>query len=245
MSWEHEIIDTIDLTEHFQAEIRHDDFPLNPREDFDPMGRIVYFKRGAVQEERTLEILPRYALDGRYSIVHLARYLRIFHGAEVALIRGYVHSGTALTVVPFRNEEPRFGGQFGDRWDSMWWGLIFVTRDDLQREYLDHGYTLEEARETAQEVMKSEVDELESWVNGSVYCYTLVAKDGGIAQDILDDTWEGSCGGFFGYDHEKSGLIESAKEEANYFEKDFEEQVADDVLEEAAMRHSELGMVAA
>lgn len=245
MNWYDEIHDEIDLTEHYKAEVRTDPLPLNPREDYDNAGRIVYFERGAVQEGRTTEVIPSNWI-GDVPLVQLVRWLRIFHGAEVALIRGYVHSGTALTVVPWESQGQTLGYPFNDRWDSMWWGLIFVTRDDLQREWMDYGYDEAKARATAMECMKSEVQTLENWINGAVYRYTIVAKEpGSLAQDILDDAGDRSCGGFFGYDHKASDLLYYATDEAEGLEAELADQMADDESEEAAMRASELGLQAA
>lgn len=245
MNWYDDVIETIDLTEHYKAEVRTDQSPLNPRYDYDNAGRIVYFERGAVQEGRTTEVIPSNWI-GDVPLVQLVRWLRIFHGAEVALIRGYVHSGTALTVVPWESRRATLGYPFNDRWDSMWWGLIFVTRDDLKREWMAYGYDEAKARATAQECMKIEVETLQNWINGDVYRYTVVAKEpGSLAQDILDDTWDGSCGGFFGYDHKASGLLEYATDEAEGLESELADQMADDEDEEAAMRQSELGMMVA
>lgn len=254
MSWYDGDYETIDLTEHFEAQIKVDQTPQDPRDDYDPMGRLLRFERGAIQEDRATEIIPAHRI-GEVDLTHIIRWLRIFHGAEVALIRGYVHSGTALTTVPVGDRgvpKGSYDGQFTDRWDSMWWGLIFVTRDDLKREYIDYGSTPEESREKAQDYMRGEVETLEAWINGDVYGYTVVGKNGEHELLPTDATMLDSCWGFYGYDHEKSGLKESAMETAKEFEEDYAAYLAAEAeeaeamrQEEAAMRVSELGFAAA
>ncbi len=62
------------------------------------------------------------------------------------------------------------------------------------------GVTPENAKEQLEQAIKLYGD----WAWGNVYGYTLEDENG--------EEVEGSCWGFYGWDHEKSGLLESARE---------------------------------
>jgi hypothetical protein len=53
--------------------------------------------------------------------------------------------------------------------------------------------------------MKAELETYDDYLNGNVYGYTI---DG--------DDWEDSLWGFYGYDHEKSGLLYEAQGSIDY-----------------------------
>ena len=97
----------------------------------------------------------------------------------------YDHSGLALSDTPF-----------GDRWDSGQLGYIYETRSNIRAEYRVQRIS----RKLEQSVLarlRHTLQLLEYWANGNVYAYEIPA---------LDEY----CGGFYGWDHETSGLVEYA-----------------------------------
>ena len=99
----------------------------------------------------------------------------------------YDHSGYALSTSPF-----------GDRWDSGRLGFIYVSRAAIRQEFRAKRISakLEERIVTR---LEAELDLVENWLNGEIYRYHIPDLDQG-------------CGGFFGCNHERSGLVTSATE---------------------------------
>ena len=97
----------------------------------------------------------------------------------------YDHSGLALSDTPF-----------GDRWDSGQLGYIYETRSNIRAEY--RVQRISPKREQAIiERLRHTLQLLEYWVNGDVYAWEIPA---------LDEYG----GGFYGWDHDTSGLLEYA-----------------------------------
>jgi len=66
--------------------------------------------------------------------------------------------------------------------------------------------------EASQECMKAQAELFASWVFGNVYGYTI--SEGKTCECCEHTAWEivDSCGGFYGSDHEVSGLMEAVQE---------------------------------
>lgn len=104
----------------------------------------------------------------------------------------YDHSGLAISTTPF-----------SCRWDSGQVGFIYVTKKDVRRNY--------NVKHISPKLYKQVVDnmgdilrnEYQSYLNGEYYGFNC---------EELDI----SCGGFLGSDHERSGLLEYACEDAKY-----------------------------
>lgn len=107
-------------------------------------------------------------------------------------VYGFEHSGLALGCTPF-----------GDRWDSGQVGYIYVSRADIRREFkvkrISH-----KLEGIIQDRLRSEIEELSAWANGETYYFAIPA---------LDDL---SIGGFYGSDHEASGLLSAARSEIRH-----------------------------
>lgn len=74
--------------------------------------------------------------------------------------------------------------------------------------------------EHAEAICKGAFDLYSAWAWGDVYGYTCEDENG----DEIDDA---SCWGFYGSDHEKSGLLESAREQINAHLADRDKETAD------------------
>mgnify|MGYP006284190749 CR=1 FL=1 len=100
----------------------------------------------------------------------------------------YEHSGVAYSTSPFSCP-----------WDSGQVGYIYVTKEEIIKEYGSHS---EETLEKAKERLEGEVSVYSSWANGDIFRYEILDNEG---EEI-----DGGCGGFYGSDHKISGLAESA-----------------------------------
>lgn len=97
----------------------------------------------------------------------------------------YEHSGIVLKCTPF-----------SCAWDSGQIGFIFATKKEVCGWYGVKRIT-KAIRERAEASLRAEVDDYSDYIEGNVYCYSSV--------NDLDI----GCGGFYGYDHDKNGLIDS------------------------------------
>ncbi len=105
----------------------------------------------------------------------------------------YDHSGITMKTNPFNC-----------RWDSGAVGFIFVRKSSIKKEYGWKRLNVKRIRKI-KDILISEVSTYDNYISGSVYGYTI--EDGTTGELI------GSCCGFYGYDHEKSGLMEYAKDD--------------------------------
>jgi len=102
----------------------------------------------------------------------------------------YDHSGITMRTSPF-----------SCRWDSGQVGYIYISHDKIRKEY---GWKkLTKARlEKIKQYLIGEVETYDNYLTGSVYGYVIEDRNG----EEID-----SCWGFYGYDHEASGLMENAQ----------------------------------
>lgn len=97
----------------------------------------------------------------------------------------YEHSGIALSTTPFNC-----------RFDSGQLGYLYEKRSEIRTEFGVKRISPKLERYILSR-MVSELQSLEHWANGEVYRFSVVGE-------------EDSCGGFYGCDHNESGLIETA-----------------------------------
>lgn len=115
----------------------------------------------------------------------------------------YDHSGITMNTTGF-----------SCKWDSGQVGLMYVSLEKVRKEYSVKKVS-KKLRAKIIEYLISEVDIYDKFLAGDVYGY------------IVDDF--GSCSGFYGHNHERSGLLEQAKNCINchiqYKTKDHAKQV--------------------
>lgn len=95
------------------------------------------------------------------------------------------HSGLSIST-----------GGFSCSWDSGQVGIIYISLEDANKHF--GNYEVEQI----EKYMRSEVSTYDDYLTGNVYNYLIEDKDG--------ESVNGGCSGFYGYDHEKSGLLEHA-----------------------------------
>lgn len=95
------------------------------------------------------------------------------------------------------------------RWDSGQVGFMYITKKDAVKEF-GKKYFTKAVEEKAIAWMEAELETYDNYLRGDVYGYRILDENG----DELD-----SCWGFYGYDHEKSGLLDDVKGTIKYEEK--------------------------
>lgn len=103
----------------------------------------------------------------------------------------YDHSGITMSTAAF-----------SCIWDSGQVGWIYITRERIVAEY---GWKVltKKRIEKIQEYLRNEVGVYDDYLTGAVYGYQVFDDEG---------EQEDSCYGFFGFDHEKSGLMDNVQQ---------------------------------
>lgn len=181
----------------FEIEIRNEDYSLNPRTDWDN-GSIMVCKHRSYtlgDEKHGVDLdgcdnwadVKQAIIDQKNPIVILPLYL-------------YDHSGITMNTTGF-----------SCNWDSGKVGFIFIDEEKAEmigwtKEYVktltegdDEKYKGKTREEILTDFMISDVEVYDNYITGQVYRFEVEGCD------------DADCGGFFGYDHEKSGLLDHAR----------------------------------
>jgi len=91
---------------------------------------------------------------------------------------------------------------FSCPWDSGQVGFIYVTKEKLKKTYavtkVPQGII-----KRAKDVLLNEVKTMDQYVTGDVYGFSLVKREPGKEDEIID-----SCSGFYGTDIKENGILE-------------------------------------
>ena len=98
---------------------------------------------------------------------------------------------------------------FSCPWDSGQVGFIYVTLEDVRKEYGDDSA---ESQAKAIEVLQSEVRTYDSYIRGRVYGYTLEKLVECECCNHVEPEHIDSCWGFYDYDEKGFGAADSMKE---------------------------------
>lgn len=112
------------------------------------------------------------------------------NAAIVKPVHFYSHSGEGIST--------SYNYPFNCPWDSGTIGFAVVTKEDIRKEYSVKRINAN-VLEKANNVLENEVELLNQYISGEVYCFEIVTPDG----NTLD-----SCGGFYGSDITKNGILE-------------------------------------
>lgn len=117
-------------------------------------------------------------------------------------LEAYIHSGISLSI--------SYEGDFPDRrWDVSQLGLVFASKEDWPE------------KDKAKEVVEGYIETWNDYLGGSVYYYKIENSE----EEEEDDL---GCGGWYGYNFEKSGLLGEAKAEIDWLiEQRIEEAIRD------------------
>lgn len=184
----------------FLIKIMQDGSPLNPRKDWDPLGTMIcWHRRYDLGDDHNYDDthhlfadiagVDRDEYEDRgYELKKLAE-----EKAIILPLYLYDHSGITMST-----------GSFSCPWDSGQVGWIYIRKDDenyiawgKQKEWLN-GRTLEQA---AIDALTGEVETYDQYLTGDVYGFKVLDPEG---EEIH------SCWGYFGYDHDESGLMDEA-----------------------------------
>lgn len=169
--------------------IQHDHDPQHPRTDFDNLGTMVCFHRDYALGDAK----HGYNSNDYDSFDELEAVIQ--KNEDIAIILPlylYDHSGLTIRTTPF-----------SCGWDSGQIGFIFISKEKIRKEFSAKRISKKLSAKIAT-YLTGEVETYDNFLTGSVYGYEVKDAEG-------EEIEHGACWGFFGYDHETSGLMEYAK----------------------------------
>lgn len=168
--------------------ITQDDYPLNPRTDWDNLGNMICFHgRYDLGDNHNLEPEDYYKLKNKKDVIVLPLYL-------------YDHSGITMSTSPF-----------SCRWDSGQVGFIYVTHAEIRKCFGVKRVT-KELKDKVRGYLEAEVETYDQYLIGDIYGYDIV-KQLECSLGHIHEEHESGCGGFFGTDIKNNGLLDNLSEE--------------------------------
>lgn len=160
---------------NLKIRIERDENAESPREE-DNLGTFIYWHR-------------RYKLGDEYynpdAAPDLETHLRDLSAAILLPVYLYDHSGLRVKIGSFQGLLPGGHAEF----DSGQVGFIYVTREQLRKEYSVQRLT-KKVLAQAEAVLRGEIETLDQYLRGDVWGYVVEDEDG----KHLD-----SCWGFYGH----------------------------------------------
>jgi hypothetical protein len=177
--------------------IEQDEYPQNPRKEFDYFGHMICFHRnydlGDSHDIKSSDFagwaeIREYLIKNEDATVILPLYL-------------LDHSGLWMRTGTFSDVDS--GG-----WDSGQVGWIYAKRADILKEYSVKKIT-RKLLSQVESLLESEVKEYTQYLEGDVWHYDIETPEG----ETLD-----CCGGFYGFDFAKEQAIEQADWQVKHIE---------------------------
>lgn len=172
----------------YDINILPDHMPESPREWYNLSTLVLFHNRYSLPNE--LNIDPN-DFEGWEEMEAFIK--REYNPAIIRRVSMYDHSGISLSM-----SAPTCP------WDSGYVGFILITKEDIREHYNIKRITSKYI-EKVYERMKGELETYNDYLNGSVYGYSIQA-----------DGFEDALFGFYGYDHEESGLLDNARNEIDH-----------------------------
>lgn len=167
-----------------KLEIYLDDNPLNPRTEMDNLSQMFCFHR-----RYNLGDNHNYRSDDFSNWGDFKDFLAKEYNPVIILpLYLYDHSGINIRTTPFPCP-----------WDSGQVGYVLILKDKVKKEYGCKRIS-NKLKKKLEEMLLSEVNIYDEYLTGSVYGYILYENE-----EEVDRCW-----GFYGFDHNKSGLLDNA-----------------------------------
>jgi hypothetical protein len=180
----------------YTIKIEQEEYPCNPREEFDNLGTLICFhKRYNLSDGKHLSDGTKLKSADFNGWDAMIAHVDKVEGGIISLpVYMYDHSGITINTTGFNHCDSQ-------QWDWGQLGFIYISKKRAREEY--SWKVLNKARiAKLKEYLEGEIETYDAYLTGNVYRYTIVLPDG---------TEDDSCGGYYGFDHEKSGLMEAAK----------------------------------
>ena len=177
----------------YTINIERDDCPCNPRKDWDPTSTIASFNCKTIENECDENMDPDY--DG--SNFKAIKALYLFNVKMVAILPLHFKEYSYDCIL----DTTGHGNQIGFAYISkeMWEQHMGVT--DESSEWWQEHHKGKSKADVARSIIKSEIKTYNQYLNGECYSFSIEGDD-----------HEDRCSGYYGDDHNESGLLDGAKE---------------------------------
>lgn len=175
----------------YSINIVHDMYPESPREIGNFGVMCLSHKRYCLPNETGIKVSDYDDVPGLLAAIQ-KRYGKIVY----KIVYGYDHSGLCVSTTPY-----------SCLFDSGVLGIIFVPVDKLLKEF-GRKKLSKKLREHVESILTAEVAVYDSYLQGEVYGFQIVDEDG-------DEVT--SCYGFYGYNHDQSGLNQAVNKALSYW----------------------------
>jgi hypothetical protein len=192
-------METFELRNGRKLVIEHCDFAESPRE-WDNLTKCIFFGNYKhLGDNHTFDFNTEF--DSRQDFIDRGEDIikKEFDAVLVKAVHLYNHSGISIST--------EYSGNYTCRWDSGTIGFVIITKDDLRNEYKWKNITqkrLDSVWDNINGVMDSEIETLSDYIGGDVYQFEILDKNG---------EFEDSCGGFYGSDITKNGILDYVSSE--------------------------------
>lgn len=132
------------------VKLMYDPYPMNPREEFDNLGQIMYSSRSRY----ILGDLPIDSFDEMEEIMDSDDYIWL-------PVYAYIHGGVVLNT-----------SGFSCPWDSGQSGIIYANKDDI-RQWFGIKRITKKVEERVHSVFRGEIDTFSAYLGGQVYGYVV------------------------------------------------------------------------
>lgn len=174
----------------YTIKIEQDDFPMNPRKDWDH-GTTIYSRSKLIENESDY----LFSYDGPDMLESKKELL--FNVPMYAILPLYCAEG--------RHNIYSISTEFEV---SRQIGWIYITQDDFHKMFYSSITEFQQAHpgksigDYCRDILKSSIEVYEQYLNGEVYHYMIEDSNG---------VHVNSCGGWYGDDFDKSGIIKEAE----------------------------------
>jgi len=213
---------------HYFAIIQQDDFPENPRDDWDTVGTLYTWHRNYrlggkddFNNQNHIDNLKVWCFDKFDELANL-KELEGYNSYEGCIyfedeeltfeqqkffdqvVNTWIKNNICILPVYMYDHSgiTISTGPFSCPWDSGQVGMIYITKDTCKKHQIQF--------EDAEDILKGEIKTLDQYLTGDVWSYTIYSTDDeNFANEIFTEKdnlpdeydYEDGCGGFFGFDY--------------------------------------------
>lgn len=195
----------------YSINIERDENAQNPREDENITTMLFFHKRYTLGDYNENKAYIRECESRCRSRGELLKKIKKdFNPPVISEVYMYDHSMISLSlrgdVYPYN-----------DRWDAGFLGYILIPEERFKKEF---GRKTQKNIALAKNILLSEFTVYDEYIRGEVFGYIAESSE---------EEFIGSCWGFYGHNHEKSGLLEEAKNEIDsYIEQKYCQKMRDE-----------------
>lgn len=201
--------------------IDQDDFPLNPREDFDNLFRFIFYNRYGTYEDykKNMPELSNFE-DHKDIKKYIEENFNVYHIVPIYI---YDHSLQTIKIGSFNGYLPQGHAEF----DSYQFGFAFVTKEDVYNEFTTdykqkNNLSEEDVKEKVIGILNNEVELYNNYLHGEIFLFKKVSYQKCLKCGHTDLEFVDGCSGYFGTDGIEQIKEENGIDDENWTEHDID-----------------------